>query len=143
MLSRKVLEEVRKNPNSTGTQIANDIIAFYKNLHGKKLDFKNVQRRVYDALNVFAALGIINKERNNIEYNGTKRAKKHSEPPPSQAPQKAQLLKELCVQFLSIRKLMERNYHHDHEHAEEDKMPIPLLMLQLPHSSALAVDIND
>ena len=86
MLSRKVLEEVRKNPNSTGTQIANDIIEYYMKLQGKKLDFKNVQRRVYDALNVFAALGIINKERNNIEYTGKKKPKKPSPPPPSQAP---------------------------------------------------------
>ena len=86
MLSRKVLEEVRKNPNSTGTQIANDIIEYYMKLQGKKLDFKNVQRRVYDALNVFAALGIINKERNNIEYTGKKKSKKAPPPPPSQAP---------------------------------------------------------
>ena len=114
MLSRKVLDEVKKNPNSTGTQIANDIISFYKNLHGKKLDFKNVQRRVYDALNVFAALGIINKERNNIEYTGTKRPKPKSPTPSSQIPQKAQLLKELCMQFMGIRKLLERNYHGDH-----------------------------
>lgn len=30
------------------------------------MDFKNVQRRVYDATNVLSALGIIKKERGNI-----------------------------------------------------------------------------
>ena len=34
------------------------------------MDFKNVQRRVYDALNVLSALGIINKDRNKIHYKG-------------------------------------------------------------------------
>lgn len=33
-------------------------------------DFKNVQRRVYDALNVLNALGIVEKKRNNIVYKG-------------------------------------------------------------------------
>ena len=47
------------------------------------------------------------------------------------------------MQFLGIRKLMERNYHKDHEHEEKDKMPIPLLLLKLPQSSSLAVDINE
>ena len=35
----------------------------------KKVDFKNVQRRVYDALNVLNAMDIISKDRNNIYYN--------------------------------------------------------------------------
>lgn len=36
----------------------------------KKLDFKNVQRRVYDALNVLSALEVINKDRNKISFRG-------------------------------------------------------------------------
>lgn len=32
----------------------------------QKLDFKNVQRRVYDALNVFAALNIVKKYKNKV-----------------------------------------------------------------------------
>lgn len=34
------------------------------------MDFKNVQRRVYDALNVLSALCIIHKDRNRIHYKG-------------------------------------------------------------------------
>ena len=33
------------------------------------MDFKNVQRRVYDALNVLSAMGIIRKDKYNIIYN--------------------------------------------------------------------------
>ena len=34
------------------------------------MDFKNVQRRVYDALNVLSALYIIRKDRNRIKFRG-------------------------------------------------------------------------
>lgn len=57
----------------TGTQIANEILQIYKEFCqvskifsflplmqiGQKVDFKNVQRRVYDALNVLSAMDII------------------------------------------------------------------------------------
>lgn len=35
----------------------------------EKVDFKNVQRRVYDALNVLSAMDIIKKNKNQIVYN--------------------------------------------------------------------------
>ena len=55
----------------TGTQIANEILEMYKNFcdAGHKVDFKNVQRRVYDALNVLSAMDIIRKDKYNIIYN--------------------------------------------------------------------------
>ena len=34
------------------------------------MDFKNIQRRVYDAINVFTALGLVSKSRNTIWYLG-------------------------------------------------------------------------
>jgi hypothetical protein len=45
------------------------ILEIYKD---KKInmDFKNVQRRVYDALNVLSALGIIKKDRNRVKFRG-------------------------------------------------------------------------
>ena len=36
----------------------------------QNLDFKNVQRRVYDALNVLSALDVITKDRNKIQFKG-------------------------------------------------------------------------
>jgi hypothetical protein len=36
---------------------------------GPQVDFKNVQRRVYDALNVLSALDIISKDKYHIIYN--------------------------------------------------------------------------
>lgn len=53
---------------TTGTAIATEILELYKRF-GDKVDFKNVQRRVYDALNVLAAMEVITKHRNQIIYN--------------------------------------------------------------------------
>lgn len=62
-LSRSVLQKIRERPMTTGTQIANEILELYKQF-SDKVDFKNVQRRVYDALNVLHAMDIIRKDRN-------------------------------------------------------------------------------
>mmetsp|Transcript_5997 Transcript_5997/g.5405 ORF Transcript_5997/g.5405 Transcript_5997/m.5405 type:complete len:142 (+) Transcript_5997:421-846(+) len=67
-LSRTVLDKVRSKPMTTGTQIANEILELYKQF-SEKVDFKNVQRRVYDALNVLSALNIITKDKSHIIYN--------------------------------------------------------------------------
>ena len=53
---------------TTGTVIANEILQLYKRF-SDKVDFKNVQRRVYDALNVLSAMDIIKKYKNRIYYN--------------------------------------------------------------------------
>ncbi len=68
-LSKKVLEEVRNLKETTGTQIALRIEEIYKEKK-MKIDFKNVQRRVYDALNVLSALKIIRKDKNRISWIG-------------------------------------------------------------------------
>lgn len=44
-------------------------ILLFKRQIGQKVDFKNVQRRVYDALNVLSAMNIIYKDKYNIIYN--------------------------------------------------------------------------
>ena len=53
---------------TTGTEIAYKILELYKRF-SEKVDFKNVQRRVYDALNVLSAMEIIEKHKNHIIYN--------------------------------------------------------------------------
>jgi hypothetical protein len=67
-LSRSVLKCVREQPNTTGTEIAYKILELYKRF-SDRVDFKNVQRRVYDALNVLSAMDVIKKHKNNIIYN--------------------------------------------------------------------------
>ena len=61
-MSLRVLEEIQQHQVTTGTDIATKIMQTCS----LKLDFKNVQRRVYDALNVLCALGVTVKNKNQV-----------------------------------------------------------------------------
>lgn len=60
-------EKAREHCITNGTQIAKEILEESRKLR-MNFDFKNVQRRVYDALNVLTALDMIKKDRNKIEF---------------------------------------------------------------------------
>lgn len=62
---------VQQSSGATGTEIAEKIFELYKTKN-LDMDFKNVQRRVYDALNVLHALNVIRKDKNRIVYLGLK-----------------------------------------------------------------------
>jgi hypothetical protein len=66
-LSKRVYEKAREHKVTNGTEIAREILEESKKLK-MNFDFKNVQRRVYDALNVLTALDMIKKDRNKIEF---------------------------------------------------------------------------
>jgi predicted CopG family antitoxin len=77
----------RQNPNSL-ISISKEVYAYLKDMNESKgshvteyilkhleksqtnLSFKNIQRRVYDAINVMNAVGIIRKEKNNLLFRG-------------------------------------------------------------------------
>mmetsp|Transcript_23692 Transcript_23692/g.23581 ORF Transcript_23692/g.23581 Transcript_23692/m.23581 type:complete len:168 (-) Transcript_23692:916-1419(-) len=66
-LSCRVYEKAREHCITNGTQIAKEILEESRK-YNLNFDFKNVQRRVYDALNVLTALDMIKKDRNKIEF---------------------------------------------------------------------------
>lgn len=66
-LSKRVYEKARELRVTNGTNIAREILEESRKLK-MNFDFKNVQRRVYDALNVLTALDMIKKDRNKIEF---------------------------------------------------------------------------
>lgn len=68
-LSRKVLDRLQNCSTTTGNTIAKDIINELPSSLSD-VDFKNIQRRVYDALNVLHALDIVSKVRNEIRFQG-------------------------------------------------------------------------
>ena len=55
---------------TNGTELANIVVGMYKHEKHIRMDFKNIQRRVYDAINVFCALGMVEKKRNTVVYLG-------------------------------------------------------------------------
>lgn len=66
-MSCRVYEKAKEHCITNGTQIAREILDESRKLR-MNFDFKNVQRRVYDALNVLTALDMIKKDRNKIEF---------------------------------------------------------------------------
>mmetsp|Transcript_26722 Transcript_26722/g.48143 ORF Transcript_26722/g.48143 Transcript_26722/m.48143 type:complete len:250 (-) Transcript_26722:1242-1991(-) len=113
-LSRKVLECVRRSKQTTGNTIAREII---RDLPAtlSDVDFKNIQRRVYDALNVLHALKIITKVRNEIKYQGgissqsvedLKLQQKHSR---VRVEAKRACLSEKFLHLVALQRLVKRN----------------------------------
>lgn len=113
-LSRQVLEHVQSTEKTTGNQIAKEIIKGFSE-EVVDAEFKNIQRRVYDALNVLHALSIISKNRNEIKYRGLvdrndltllqhRIALKKKE-----IEEKRKRLGENLMQFIALHKLIRRN----------------------------------
>ena len=63
----------------------------------QQIDFKNVQRRVYDALNVLSALQIISKIRNRVKFIGFSYIKRLGR----------------CVASFELSKLEDNNTNHE------------------------------
>jgi transcription factor Dp-1 len=129
-LSRQVLEHVRSTEKTTGNQIAKDIIkGFSEDTFDS--EFKNIQRRVYDALNVLHALSIISKNRNEIKYRGLvdkddlEKLHLKISVKKSEVEEKRRALAENLMQFVAIHKLIQRN----EEKPQNLKIDLPCLVV--------------
>ena len=141
-LSRQVLEHVRSTEKTTGNQIAKDIIkGFSEDTFDS--EFKNIQRRVYDALNVLHALSIISKNRNEIRYRGLvdkddlEKLHLRLDVKKKEVEAKRRVLAENLMQFIAIHKLIQRN----EANLPNEKIELPCLVVTGPSKSN--VEISD
>ena len=67
-ISRLVLDYIKENKHKTGNQITEYVINSLQPENDNKTIQKNIQRRVYDSINVLNALGLIKKNKQNINY---------------------------------------------------------------------------
>ena len=67
-ISKLVLEFIKRKEKKTGNQITEYIQNILQAKKDDKTIQKNIQRRVYDAINVMSAIGIIQKDKQNIKY---------------------------------------------------------------------------
>ena len=67
-ISRLVLDYIKENKHKTGNQITEYVINSLQPENNNKTIQKNIQRRVYDSINVLNALGLIKKNKQNINY---------------------------------------------------------------------------
>lgn len=113
-LSKRVLEKVQESGVTTGNQIAKEILA-QEPEETQEGEFKNIQRRVYDALNVLHALNVISKERNEIKYRGlvsredVSSLQQRLEAKRLKLRERRRVLSEQFLQYVSLKKLVERN----------------------------------
>ncbi|CAG9336202.1 unnamed protein product [Blepharisma stoltei] len=140
-LSRQVLEKVKNGGVTTGNQIAKEILKDYSD-SSYEVEFKNIQRRVYDALNVLHALNIISKIRNEISYQGLSNDKEIGSVRGSLNAKKAMIeekrkaLTENLLHFIALHKLLNRNM------AQETK-PNVLLPCVVVRGREMNIDVQE
>lgn len=67
-ISNEVHKFIKNKKSAKGTDVTNYILEDLQKKGMKNLNFKNIQRRVYDAINVMCAVGLITKNKQEIKY---------------------------------------------------------------------------
>lgn len=118
-----------------------------------KFDEKNIRRRVYDALNVLMAMDIISKEKKEITWKGLPTGYSKSSSAPQdleslreevqyrqdQIRQKREALRELLVQQVCFRNLVQRNMHKG---PSDEKIPLPFIVVNTHRLSVIQCDMS-
>ena len=139
-LSRRVLQKVQESGVTTGNQIAKEILS-QEPVETQEGEFKNIQRRVYDALNVLHALNVISKERNEIRYKGLISREdvfvlqKRLESKRSKVRDRRKMLIEHFLQYVSLKRLLERNQKLE----TKSKVALPCLVALSSGKSSVQV----
>ncbi|TMW48397.1 hypothetical protein DOY81_006526 [Sarcophaga bullata] len=136
--SLKVCEKVKVKGMTTYNEVADELVAeeIQNNAFDKNCDQKNIRRRVYDALNVLMALQIISKDKKEIRWIGLpsnaveefSQLEKDNQERRQRIKQKNQQLRELILQQVSFKSLIERNK----EAERQGIIPTPNSSIQLP-----------
>jgi hypothetical protein len=74
-ISKEVLRYLQDTRTTKGTDVTKYIL-LQLGVKEDDLSFKNIQRRVYDAINVMNAIGILHKDKNSLFYKGHSSFKK-------------------------------------------------------------------
>ena len=72
-ISKLVLDYIKEKDHKTGNQITEYVINYLKPENDDKAIQKNIQRRVYDSINVMNSIGIIKKNKQDIKYTPIKK----------------------------------------------------------------------
>lgn len=70
-ISKEVFNFLKTKKQIKSSSVTEYILKLLKKTHFN-LSFKNIQRRVYDAINVMCAIGILKKDKNNLYFQGGK-----------------------------------------------------------------------
>ncbi|OEU15276.1 E2F_TDP-domain-containing protein, partial [Fragilariopsis cylindrus CCMP1102] len=149
MVCQKVEEKGTTTYNEVADELVKKVVAERrKEDPNGKFDEKNIRRRVYDALNVLMAMDIISKEKKEITWKGLPTAakqdmdsmKKEIEYRKYQIEQKRESLRDLLIQQVCLRNLVQRN--HDRGIVPDEKIPLPFIVVNTNQSAVIQCDMS-
>ena len=141
---RKVEEKGQTTYNEVADELVKEVFAERKADEPRgKFDEKNIRRRVYDALNVLMAMDIISKDKKDIRWKGLPSNVHHDldmlqregQFRRAEVERKRESLRELLVQQVCFRNLVQHNQRREAAPTEE-KIPLPFIVVNT-HSSAV------
>ena len=163
----RLCEKIEQKSVMTHNEIADELIADLREEHkaghfGTPVEEKNVRRRVYDALNVLDAIGVVYKDKKHVEWVGWPGAKCSSESLLERLQQeKEELLKNVDQKFKStyrtsikcfcLSNLVLRNSDaplpvllaaHKNGVMAPNPLPLPFLMVQAPSDARTDIIIS-
>jgi transcription factor Dp-1 len=150
--SMMVCKKVEEKGTTTYNEVADELVSKVIEERRKeepegKFDEKNIRRRVYDALNVLMAMDIISKEKKEITWKGLPTSANRDlesldqerEFRRQQVDRKREALRELLVQQVCFRNLVEHNYQRG---MSEEKIPLPFIVVNTHNSAVIQCDMS-
>lgn len=166
-ISKEVFRYIRQKIQTKGSDVTNHILCLLTT-KGNKLNYKNIQRRVYDAINVMSAIGIISKDKGVITYLQNKPISFNSSPIDMEEKKqsiftnleideeieklnnsiksKQNILIQQCTQTVFYSKFIQMNQTDIKRNSTVDKLDFPFYILALNNDSKYSikqVDFNN
>lgn len=146
---RKVEEKGTTSYNEVADELVKEVLAERSDTEPRgKYDEKNIRRRVYDALNVLMAMDIISKEKKEIRWKGLPSnahhdldmLKREADYREKEIERKKESLRELLVQQVCFRNLVEHNRKLGTE--GDEKIPLPFIVVNTHSSAVIQCEMN-
>jgi len=156
----KVCEKVESKGRTTYNEVADELVAEFTNPDSphispdqQQYDEKNIRRRVYDALNVLMAMGIILKDKKDIQWKGLPSAslddvqelKAEGMRVRGRIERKAAYLHELQAQMTGLQNLVSRNerLYHGTNSVPAGGVALPFILVQTRPQATVEVEISE
>ena len=148
MVCKKVEEKGTTSYNEVADELVQHVIAERRAADpDTKCDEKNIRRRVYDALNVLMAMDIIQKDKKAISWRGLPTSAhadlemltREREFRAAQVAQKRQQLRELLIQQVCFRNLLQ---HNQATPPTERTIPLPFLVVNTDSSAIIQCNMS-
>ncbi|KAH9532189.1 hypothetical protein CY35_19G077200 [Sphagnum magellanicum] len=162
--SLKVCEKVESKGRTTYNEVADELVSEFTNPDSPRIspdqDEKNIRRRVYDALNVLMAMGIILKDKKDIQWKGLPSSASldddqelHGEGMRvrdrkeriERIEKKAAYLHDLQAQMTGLENLVSRNerLYHGTNSVPAGGVTLPFILVQTQPQATVEVEISE